>query len=293
MVYRIIKKIALLIGFVLISILVLIQCKVLWVLAPNYQVSNLVPLEMPIMSMKDYESIWDNHRRPYIYPVKSKSGTKVHIVGVEHTKDVNHPHLDSIRHWWNHSQPTIALVEDKVGNLFTWLQHPIEELGEGGLVTHLANKKGIPLYSWEPPKEVEIELLLEDFSAKEIALFYTIRPYFSNLRYGKPKNPEAKLQEYLESRTDIPPLEGIFKSWEAVDAQWQKDFPNYDWRNHQAGSGFPKGYLHDLWNRSNTIRDEYMIQIILETTSKQQETFVVMGVSHAPRIEATLKKALE
>lgn len=290
---KIIKIIALIIGLMMVSIFLLIQFNIIWTMAPYYQVSDDVQLEIPVMGMKAYEDIWDSHRRPYSYSLQAKSGTKVYIIGVDHTKDQFAPQLDSIRHLWYNSQPDIVLVEGRVGNLFTWVQHPVKELGEGGLVTALAKKDGVPLYSWEPPKEVEIDLLLKDFQVKQIAMYYTMRPYFSNIRYGKPDNPEAKLQEYLETRTDIVPLKGVFKSWQEVDAQWQQDFPNYDWRNHQAGSSFPEGYMHDLWNRSNLVRDEYMIQIILESIRKKKETFVVMGVSHAPRIEATLRKALE
>ena len=277
-----------LIGFVLL----LIYFKVLWLLAPNYQVTEYVKLEVPVMNMKAYEEIWEEHRRPYIYTIKSKNNGEVYIVGIDHTKNPNDPQLDSIRHFWNKSNPDIALVEGKVGNLFTWLQDPVKELGEGGLVTHLANRDRVKLYSWEPPKEEEIEMLIKDFPAQEIAMFYTFRPYFSNMRYGKPDNPEKALQEYLDSRTDSPHLKGVFKSWQELDHKWRKDFPNIEWRDYPAGSGFPPGYLYDIWNRSNLARDEYMIQIILDLIQKGKVVFVTMGSSHAPRIEETLQAAI-
>ena len=180
-----------------------------------------------------------------------------------------------------------------MGNLITWFQDPVEGCGEGGLVTHLANRDGVPLYSWEPKREMEIDILRKDFSVEEIAMFYTFRPYFSNSRYGPYSDPEAALQDYLDSRTDYPHLKGVFTSWEELDRKWKNDFPNIDWKNYNSGNGYPDGYLHNIWNRTNLLRDEYMIMSIVELVNQGKVVFVTMGSSHAPRIEKTLKKALE
>lgn len=288
-----IKKIIIVFISLVAFILLLIYFNVLWVLAPYYEVEQYVELEVPIMDMKAYEEIWETHRRPYIYSISHENGGAVYILGVEHTKNPKHPDIDSVSYYWKKSQPDIALVEGRVGNLFTWFQDPVEELGEGGLVTQLANDDGVDLYSWEPKRETEIEMILKDFSVEQIAMFYTFRPYFSNMRYGKPSNPEEQLQEYLDSRTDYEHLRGVFKSWQELDEKWQEDFPDIDWRNYRSGNGYPAGYLHDIWNRSNLARDVHVIQIIVEAIQKGKVIFVTMGASHAPRIEATLREAVK
>ncbi len=288
-----IKKILFALLFLVLVVFLMFQFKVLWVLAPYYEVESFVDLEVPIMDMNAYDSIINTHRRPYIYNLKTQEGGEVFVVGINHTKDVANPQLDSLRKTWEQANPDVALVEGRVGNLITWFQDPIKELGEGGLVTYLANKNKVDLYSWEPPREKEIELLLQDFPADQLAMFYTFRPYFSNMRYGKPSDPEKALQDYLNSRTDYKHLKGIFTSWEQLDQKWQQDFPGIEWRDYPSGRGFPDGYLHDIWNRSNLARDEYMIQIILELVKNEKKVFVTMGASHAPRIEATLTKAIE
>lgn len=289
-----VKKI--LTGIVAISIVVasLIYFKVLWTLAPYYELETQVAIKVPIMDMESYKDIWDTHRRPYVYSLNSKSSQgQVIIFGIDHTKDPSHPHLDSLRFYWEGFQPDVVLVEGRVGNLFRWIQDPILELGEGGLVTDLANTKGIHVYSWEPERTDQIDHLTKKYTVQEVAMFYTFRPYFSNMRYGAYENPESMLQEYLTTRTDYPKLQGVFTSWEELDRKWQRDFPGIDWRNYGSGHGYPEGYLNDIWNDTNILRDEHMIKSIAELVSHGRKVFVTMGVSHAPRIEMTLRDLIK
>ncbi|MEM6395586.1 MAG: hypothetical protein AAF741_04505 [Bacteroidota bacterium] len=289
-----VKKILIGIGLLILFVLCLLYFKVIWLLAPYYDIEKPVELKVPIMNMEAYKEIWNTHRRPYIYSISpSGSEGEVCVVGIDHTKDPTNPDLDSLVYHWNKFNPEIALVEGKVGNLITWFQDPIKELGEGGLVTKLANKKGVKVYSWESRREKEIEFLIQKFAAEEIAMFYTFRPYFSNMRYRKYDDPESTLQEYLENRTDYPHIRGVFKTWQELDKKWKEDFPNIEWRDYGSGKGYPKGYLNEIWNYTNLLRDEHMVNMIIELVDKDKKVFVTMGVSHAPRIEKTLEAALE
>ena len=289
---KILKITALTLTTLILGVLLLIHFKVFWVLAPYYTLTQSIELEVPIMDMKAYEEIWNTHRRPYIYTLSSRSGGAALIMGIIHTKEADHPHLDSLKYHWEAFDADIALVEGRVGNLITWFQDPTEELGEGGLVTHLANQKGINVYSWESRREDEIRQLLEKHTPEEIAMFYTFRPYFSNMRYGEYSDPEAALQDYVESRTDYPGIEGVFTSWEELDKKWKTDYPNIEWRTYGSGKGYPEGYLHDIWNATNVMRDEHMVKAIAELVDKGHRVFITMGASHAPRIEATLRALL-
>lgn len=289
-----IRKIFIGIGLLVLFILSLFYFKVIWVLAPFYEIEKPIELAVPIMDMESYKEIWDTHRRPYIYSIHPpKLEGEVCVVGIDHTKDPTNPHLDSLTHYWNIFNPEVALVEGRVGNLITWFQDPVKELGEGGLVTKLANEKGINLYSWESRREKEIEFLLQQYTPEEIAMFYTFRPYFSNMRYEKYDDPESALQEYLESRTDYPHIRGVFKTWQELDKKWKDDFPNIDWRAYGSGKGYPKGYLHEIWNYTNILRDEHMVNTIIDLVKRGERVFVTMGVSHAPRIEETLRAGLK
>lgn len=266
---------------------------ILWKSPGFYKIKQPKELIEPIMDMEAYSQILQTHRRPYCFSVSSSSGGKVYIVGIEHTRDKNNSQLDTIQNIWNEVKPTVALVEGRLGFLFAWFQNPVEEYGEGGLVSQLSKENGIDLYTWEPKREDEIDFLLKNFTAKQIAMFYSFRPYFSNMRFGKPDNPEAKLQHYLNSRTDYDQIRDIYISWEELDEIWRKDFPEINWRDYSDEYGWPEGYLRQIASASNLARDYHMIQIIIELVNNGETVFVTMGSSHAPRIENAIKSIIK
>ena len=290
---KIIKKIAIGLGIYFAIVFLLFGCNVIWTSPSHYNVKEYKKLDEPIMDMVEYESILNTHERPYIYSITSKKGGSAYIIGVDHTKDKQNPQLQTIQTYWDKARPTVALVEGRLGFLFIWFQNPIEKYGESGLVSKLAKKNGAELFTWEPTREDQLENLLKEYPADKIALFYSFRPYFSNMRYGKPSNPEAKLEEYLKSRTDNEHLKNSFQSWEELDSVWQKDFPDIEWRNYSDQHGWADGYLSEIANFSNLSRDFHLIQAIVELVENGETVFITMGVSHAPRIEDALRSIIK
>ena len=287
---RIIKKVFIgLFGF-LIIVLLLFSCNVMWKSPANFKIDNYKELKVPIMNMESYKEIIAKHRRPYIYSITSSNanGGKVFIVGVEHINDPNHSQFDSIRKVWRESNPDVALVEGRLGFLFSWFQNPIKKFGEGGLTSSLAKKDGAKLYSWEPEREDEVKMLKKKYSAEQLAMFYSLRPIIGR----KITDMEQALNKTIKSRTDYDGIRNVFKSWKDLDKLWKKDFPNIDWRTFNNG-WWPKGYLSDIANDSNLARDNHMIQIISELVKEGKTVFVTMGVSHAPRIEQALQSEIQ
>lgn len=273
-------------------ILILFMTDVLWKSPSYYTTAQQKTLKAPIMDMETYmNGIVKEHRRPYIYTVKSKNKGTVIILGVKHTRDKSHSQFDSIRHYWNIYKPDIALVEGRMGFFFKWVHDPIEKYGESGLTTKLAKHDNVDLFTWEPAREDEINLLLKKHSAKQLAMFYSLRPFFGISVEERRNNPEEKLQELIEERTDYNQLKNTISSWKEIDSIWTKEFPDIDWRSYSTSHGWP-GYFNDIWNSSNLSRDEHMIQIILEQVENNKTVFVTMGSSHAPRIENALKSTI-
>lgn len=286
------KVIKLIISFIAIVVL-LMYFNIIWKSPSHYKVNKSTNLEEPIMDMKAYEEIWQTHRRPYIYTVKSSNGGKVTIVGVEHTNDPNNSQFDTINKLWKELNPSVAFVEGRMGFMFTWFMNPIEKYGESGLVSSLAKKDNVSLYTWEPTRDDEIPILLKKHSADKIAMFYSFRAYFSNIKGKENINKEKELQSYLDDRTDYKHIRGIYTSWQELDSVWSNDYPNIKWREYSTGIGWPEGYLHDIWNSSNLARDEHLVQSVIEQVEKGENVFVTVGSSHAPRIEKTLIKAIK
>lgn len=273
-------------------ILLLFYLDIMWKSPPHYHVDSYQAFEVPIMDMAGYDSIRATHRRPYIYSIVSKSGGSLHILGLEHSKNPDHPQFDTLRTIWTRVKPDVAMVEGRLGFFFSWFMNPVELYGASGLTARLAKRDDAELYTWEPTRQNEIDMLLQEHSARQLAMFYTFRPYFSNMRHGKPDNPEEKLQEYLENRTDYEHLRNIYTHWSELDSTWQREYPDMDWRTYSDERGWPNGYLYDIWNSSNLARDRHLVQAISKLVEEGNTVFVTMGTSHAPRIEQVLKKEI-
>ena len=246
-------------------------------------------LTTPIMDMESYMKVVNEHRRPYIYTIDAESGGKAVILGVEHKNDPKLSQFDSIRWYWEQHKPTVALVEGRLGFFLKWVQDPIKTYGESGLTAMLAKTDDVDLYTWEPSREDEIELLIQTHSAKKLAMFYALRPFFQLPDNEKNEN---QLQALIDERTNYKALENSITSWQQVDSIWKVNFPELNWRTYNSGYGYP-GYLHDIWNDSNLARDKHMVNIIAEEVKQGQTVFVTMGASHAPRIEQALKSIIK
>ncbi len=243
------------------------------------------------MTSEEYNKIIETHQRPYLVQYEGSKGA-VFLFGATHTKDPGDVQIQRIKDEWKKFRPTVALVEGRLGFLFAWFMDPIKKFGESGLVLQLAKKDGIESYTWEPPFEKEIEFVLEKFPAQQTALFYVIRPYASNLRHGKPENPEAVIEEYRAKRTQYYGLENTLPSVATIDSIWKSDFKDSkDWRETSDEYGYP-GYLQQIFIRSNAFRGEHFARIIIELTGKGERVFAVSGSSHAVKLDSTLKVAI-
>jgi hypothetical protein len=269
----------------------LIYTGIIWRSPQYYIVNKIVEPKVPIMSMDDYFKV-EEHRRPYIFKIEKGNGS-VYVLGIQHKKQVDDPQIDSVNLIWNKYQPDIALVEGRLGFLFSWFQNPVTNYGESGETMRLAKQNGIPVYSWEPDKQDEIKYLSKYYTPKQLAFFYSLRPYLSNFRFGKPQNPNKTMDEYIQSRTDYDIIRNQIKNYQDIDSIWSADFPNEkDWRDASDEYGWPKGYLFEIANQSNLYRDLHMCSVIIELVNQGKKVFITMGSSHAFRIENSLRNEL-
>lgn len=266
---------------------------IIWRSPKFYNVKEEKQFAVPIMTMEAYDTLGGEHVRPYIYKITKGKGA-VYILGIEHTKDKNNAQIATLTAIWNEFKPDVAFVEGRLGFLFSGLQNPVTEHGEGGQTVALAKSDNVPFYSWEPQRTDELKITLAQFPAKHVALFYALRPYFSDFRFGKPKNPDAQMEAYISSRTDFDGIRGAIKTVAQVDSIWKKDFPGIkDWRDTSDQYGWPEGYLSEIFSLSNQIRDIHMCSAIAEEVNQGKKVFVTMGSSHAFRIEKTLRHEFE
>src|SRR5918997_5056224 len=272
----------------------LIILAVLWMTvwrSPPFYDAPGASLPMPILSMAQYDSLSESHPRPYLVRAGNGSGALL-LFGASHTRDPADPELARLRREWDTFRPTTALVEGRLGFLLPYVMDPVEEYGEMGAAAALARSNGVPLYSWEPRREWEIARMLDSFPAERVALFYVLRPYFSELRFGRPDDPEGYVEEYRRKRTRYPGLEGTLPSVAAIDSLWARDFAGLpDWRGTSDEHGL-QGYLEDLAARSNALRDEHLAAVLLDLVRRGERVFAVAGSSHAVKLDHALQAAV-
>lgn len=228
-----------------------------------------------ILTMAQYGELMNTHERPYLVERENLA-----VYGATHTKDPADPQIARIDEAWKALDPTVALVEGRLGFLVPYAMDPIELFGESGHVAQLAKRKGAEIYSWELPRDQLILAMLGDFPAEQVALQQILTPYFSNYRFGPPSDPDAFVAAYLH-RAQYPGLDGVISSVQDVDRIWQHDFPDApDWRETSDEHGLP-GYLGTLADRANLIRNQHLLCVIKELRGRGERVFVVCGSSHA------------
>ena len=277
--------------FIAIVILLSFASTLFWRSPDYYTDYGTIELAAPILTGEEYSALIDTHPRPYIVEIETQNGGTILLYGSEHTQSPNDPQVADIQERWNDFQPTVALVEGRLGFFVQGFQNPVEEYGETGWAFWLARKDNVPAYTWEAPREREIQYALEEYPKEQVALFYILRPYFSNFRFGKPDDPDAVAAGYIRERSDYPGIENTISSVDEIDIIWQRDFPDEaDWRNTSDQFGLP-GYLGEIANRSGEARDEHFVRVLIDLVQKGERVFAIAGSSHSVKLQPALQAA--
>jgi hypothetical protein len=246
--------------------------------SPKYYVAkSSAPAQY--LQFKNYKA---NHTKPYIIETNN-----LVIFGAEHTRDPKDSQIKPIKDKWERLQPTVALVEGRLGFLLPMFMDPVEKLGEGGKVKELADRDEIPLYNWDLSKEELAKKMESKFSKEQIALAQILNPYFANQRFGKPSDPEGFVSPYLKRAANVG-LQNQITSAADIDRIWKKYFPTTDWRNVSDEYGLP-GYLGEMMAVGNDFRNQQLIDVVKELTAKGERVFVICGSSHAYCVAPALK----
>ncbi len=262
-----------------------------WRPLPEYLPANATAPAQPILPAAEYRP---DHRNPYlVQATDSGTGGAVLIFGANHVRDPADPSLDVIRKAFQDFSPTVVLCEGRMtGLLFPGLMDPVETFGEPGLVRQLAYSRGCKVYTWEPPQETIVAGLLDQScDTRQVAMRLILSPYFSNLRFGKPDDPESCVQESIRNKRSWPRIGGVFSNVTEIDQFWQQYFPDGpDWRDVSDETELP-GFLGEM--DSNLVRDQHLFNIICELVGQKERVFVIAGSSHAVKLENAVKASID
>jgi hypothetical protein len=262
--------------------------------APVYALAagrEVRPLPERFRDGAEHDRIRSQHPEPYVLELGTGNGALLYY-GAHHTDDPADPQLADIRARWSAFRPTVALCE---GRSRGWLLGPLFPrlvgMTESALVHELAREHGVPLYSLEPAYADEVLLLLRRFEPADLALFFTLRVYWSEARGTA---DEALAEELRAKRCDVDGLRTALPDLAAMDAAWKAITTEGDWRTWSQGvsAGEMPGVLREIDDASRAARGEHMARVLLELVERGERVLAVVGSGHVIRQEWALRSAL-
>lgn len=247
-----------------------------------------IELVVPFRTWEQHGAIYPPGDESYVLRI-DEGGSQLLYFGAKHSRDRNHPQRERIERAWNEFKPTIALHEGRSrGYLIGPLYERIVGLPEPAIVHQLARRDDVPLYSLEPTYEREIEELSKRWSPEQVALYFTMRVYWSE---AGGRADDGLAADLLAKRTDTPALRGTLQSVADIDRIWKRDFPGLpDWREIEREP--QDTYLNEISDASRLIRGRHMVRVLVDQARRGERVFAVVGCSHVIRQEPTIRDLL-
>lgn len=227
----------------------------------------------------------------YILHLERDAGALL-FFGSRHSKDPEHAQLAALRRAWAEFKPTVALVEGRMSFFVGTPEQGIRLFGEGAAVYTLAHGAGVPLYTLEPPIEVEIAALREIGDARQVAMFRVLSGYIS-ARRGGPVS-EFKIGRLISRRA--APLTDVIPDAAALDREFAKEFPTLGpWRELPEQAMWPgrtDTWMNLMATRANLARDEHFTRTMLDLVNRGERVFAIAGRSHTINYEPVLWESM-
>jgi hypothetical protein len=253
--------------------------------AESYPAAKSIALAHRLRNWAEHDAIIEKTwPKPYIL----ETGNVV-FYGIHHTNDRNDPQLADVARRWEAFKPTVALCEGRSRSQFIGpIMSRLGTMNEVRFVHGLARRDDVPLYSLEPAYADEVDALLKKWTPEQIALYFTMRVYWSEA--GGNANESLAL-DLLRKRTDVPSLRNSINDVAGIDRVWKRDFARLgDWRTMKEE---PKNtYLAEISDDSRQVRGEHMARTIIDLSRRGERVFAVVGSGHVVRTEWILREAL-
>jgi hypothetical protein len=223
--------------------------------------------------------------------VRLERGTgKLLYIGTHHTTDPDDPQIEEIIRLWEEFEPTLALVEGRLGFYVGGLSGGVAMFGEAGAVFALARADDVPVYTLEPTLKSELRAVLTEWRPDRVAMFYVLRGALSR---GNPAARQREAAQLVRKRTGWPGLGGSLRNLAELDSLYRAELTHLpDWRTADGAIVWPgrsTSYLNEISTTVNRFRDEYMLNLLREQLDEGERIFAVVGTSHVIMQEPVLR----
>jgi hypothetical protein len=257
---------------------------------PETSEVRAIELRQRMRNSGEHDAIVIKYGKPYVLELDHRIGRdrgSIVFFGAAHTNDPADPQLAAIETKWSAFKPTVALYEGRRNGYFIGPLYRLGGISEPEVVHRLARRDGVRMVSLEPSYEDEVATLLRKWTPEEVALYFTMRVYWSE---AGGKADEKLALHLLEKRTNTPALANSIKSIADIDRVWKQHYPQYgEWRTRTSEP--EEGTWRELSEASRRVRGEHMARTLIDLARKGERAFAVVGSGHVIRTEWMLRDA--
>lgn len=243
---------------------------------------------------------------PYTFKL-SKNENQLYFFGEIHSYQDDDPQWETLKSFWTDflektkDQKRIVFTEGGIRPVESSESDAIVKYGGMGLITFLATRESIKIFSPEPEESYKRSELEKEFSRDDIQYYYFARMV---AQWSIHKEFEPDFVIYINKYLDTDHRRS---GWEGYDFSLQhmrdvhadlfgKVFDENDIKFIRSVSSpvFLHGVTNRVSRRSSEIRDEYIVDQIIKHMNEGYSLFVQFGGNHAvlqkPYLEELLDK---
>lgn len=257
---------------------------------------------MRLMTPEEYRKTeWP---APYILKLKTPTGN-LYYFGEEHSFDPKNPQWEKVKSVWQEflndpSQKKIVFVEGGIRKPRKTEGESILDEGGMGLISHLAHQAKIEIRSPEPERGEERRALEKEFSRDEIQYYYFARMVY---QWMNKIDPKSDFEPYIKDSLAYDRMESGWNDYDfsldhmkkihekilGVPFSLNNDKIFYDAIDPMSEHRIA---VNDVSLMSGEVRDECIVNTIVEYIKKGYCVFAQFGLSHVIVQESSLRSKL-
>lgn len=259
-------------------------------------------IKKALLSWKEFEK--KDFSVPYTFTVENMDGDVLRYVGTKHSFDPDDPIFDEIRSQWKKfisesKDPRVVVVESEEREIGQTERDAIlNQGGEGGFITYLANSEQIPRVALEPTTSERLEALAEKFPKEQVLYNYAATIIFQWNNLTEQPDFRDYVHYFMQNAQRETKWSGIDFSLELIKNTHQElfdrpfDHTNGDFFHRIINPSRNDTVINKISREGDIIRDVAVVEGIKKLWDEGKSVFVVYGVHHAIMQEPALKKVL-